>query len=179
MKKHALAAILCSPLLVTLTNAQHAGHPPPSPASPYAGMEKRAIKALSNSQIGDIKAGRGMGLALAAELNGYPGPMHVLELAGKLSLSPEQRARMQGLMHAMKQETGATGEEVIAAEAALDRLFAEKRADAPSLAQAMKTVVEAQGKLRETHLRYHLDTRAALTLEQIEGYARLRGYTAH
>ena len=35
--------------------------------------------------------------ALAAELNGYPGPSHVLELADKLELSTEQRASMQRL----------------------------------------------------------------------------------
>ena len=158
--------------------AQHHGHQQGPSPSAYAGFETRAIKALSDSQIADLKAGRGMGLALAAELNGYPGPLHALELADKLALSPEQRARMQGLMHAMKQETGAIGEEVIAAEAALDRLFAEKRADAASLAQAMKVVAEANGRLREAHLRYHLDTRAALIPGQIEGYARLRGYAA-
>lgn len=43
---------------------------------PYAGMERRPIKALSQQQIDDLRAGRGMGLALAAELNGYPGPSH-------------------------------------------------------------------------------------------------------
>jgi hypothetical protein len=49
-------------------------------AGPYAGMQARPIKALSAEQIADLKAGRGMSLALAAELNGYPGPRHVLEL---------------------------------------------------------------------------------------------------
>ena len=65
--------------------------------TPYAGMQTRPIKALSEQQIADLGAGRGMGLALAAELNGYPGPSHVLELADKLELSAEQRASMQRL----------------------------------------------------------------------------------
>ena len=52
--------------------------------TPYAGFEKRAIKALSEQQIADLRAGRGMTLALAAELNGYPGPVHVLEHAEQL-----------------------------------------------------------------------------------------------
>jgi hypothetical protein len=39
---------------------------------PYAGLAGRSIKALSEQQIADLQAGRGMGLALAAELNGYP-----------------------------------------------------------------------------------------------------------
>src|SRR6266849_3579115 len=46
---------------------------------PYAGLQTRPIKAISEQQIADLKAGRGMSLALAAELNGYPGPKHVLE----------------------------------------------------------------------------------------------------
>ncbi|WP_271518420.1 hypothetical protein [Bradyrhizobium sp. CCBAU 53380] len=40
--------------------------------TPYAGMQSRGIKALSDQQISDLRAGRGMGLALAAELNAIP-----------------------------------------------------------------------------------------------------------
>jgi hypothetical protein len=65
------------------------------------GMEKRAVKALSDQQVADLRAGRGMGLALSAELNGYPGPLHVLELGDKLGLAPEQRTKVQGLFDAM------------------------------------------------------------------------------
>jgi len=52
----------------------------------YAGQETRKIKALSEDQIQGYLAGSGMGLAMAAELNHYPGPKHVLELAEKLQL---------------------------------------------------------------------------------------------
>jgi hypothetical protein len=48
---------------------------------PYSGMQSRSNKSLSDLQVADLQSGRGMGLALAAELNGYPGPSHVLELA--------------------------------------------------------------------------------------------------
>ena len=64
---------------------------------PYAGLQTREIKALSHEQMEDLAAGRGMGLALAAELNGYPGPRHVLELATQLSLTDEQRNSIQRL----------------------------------------------------------------------------------
>jgi hypothetical protein len=40
---------------------------------PYAELEARPLKALSYEQIADLKAGRGMSLVLAAELNGYTG----------------------------------------------------------------------------------------------------------
>jgi hypothetical protein len=62
--------------------------------SPYAGMQTRTIKALSEQQIADLKAGRGMGLVLPAELNGYPGPAHVLELSDQLGLSAEQKTHL-------------------------------------------------------------------------------------
>ena len=72
--------------------------------TPYAGLQTRPIKALSDQQVADLKAGRGMGLALAAELNGYPGPSHLLELAVQLGLSDPQKTRIQGLFEAMKAE---------------------------------------------------------------------------
>src|ERR1700676_1166299 len=73
-------------------------------AQPYSGMQNRPIKALSDQQVADLKAGRGMGLALAAELNGYPGPSHLVELADRLELSADQRARVQNLFDSMKSE---------------------------------------------------------------------------
>lgn len=47
--------------------------------TPYAGMQSRQIKSLSDRQIADLRAGRGMGFPV--ELNGYPGPSHVLEVS--------------------------------------------------------------------------------------------------
>src|ERR1700731_5463395 len=81
--------------------------------TPYAGMQTRAIKALSEQQVADLGAGRGMGLALAAELNGYPGPSHVLELADKLNLSADQRAEIQRLFESMRAEAVPLGSKLI------------------------------------------------------------------
>lgn len=144
--------------------------------APYAGMQARAIKALSDQQIADLQAGRGMGLALAAELNGYPGPAHILELADKLDLTPDQRARVQGLFDAMKAEALPLGSRLIEQEAALDRQFAMHTVTPESLKTATAEVADTQGTLRETHLKYHLSTVAILTQEQMHRYAELRGY---
>jgi hypothetical protein len=92
--------------------------------SPYVGMQTRSIKALSDQQIADLKAGRGMGLALPAELNGYPGPIHVLELADQLGLSTEQKARINDLFNSMKTEAVPLGTKLLEQEAALDQQFA-------------------------------------------------------
>jgi len=70
------------------------------------------VKALSDQQIADLKAGRGMGFALAAEVNGYPGPSHVLEFADVLQLSDKQRSRTTALLEAMKAETIPLGERI-------------------------------------------------------------------
>src|ERR1044071_8236681 len=69
---------------------------------PYAGFETRPVKALSEQQVADLRAGRGMGLAMPAELNSYPGPMHVLEHAAALNLTAEQRERTAALIATMK-----------------------------------------------------------------------------
>jgi hypothetical protein len=68
-----------------------------------------------------------MGLALAAELNGYPGPLHVLELGDKLNLTSAQRQWLQELYSAMMAEATTVGERLIESERALDQEFATKR----------------------------------------------------
>jgi Spy/CpxP family protein refolding chaperone len=145
-------------------------------AQPYAGMQARPIKALSDQQIADLKAGRGMGLALAAELNGYPGPSHLLELADQLDLSADQRAAIKGLFDAMKAETIPIGESLIAQEAVLDRLFADRTATPDTLQAATTAIGEVQARLRSAHLKYHLSTAAILQPQQLHRYAELRGY---
>jgi Spy/CpxP family protein refolding chaperone len=143
---------------------------------PYAGLEARSIKALSDQQIGDLRAGRGMGLALAAELNGYPGPMHVLELAESLGLSDQQRAKMQDLFAAMKAEVVPLGEKLIVQEADLDGQFANKTITPASLKASTDAIGATHAALRETHLKYHLSTVEVLTSAQVQRYTELRGY---
>src|SRR4051812_36998146 len=117
----ALTILACNP-----SSAQEHRHPPAAvpptasapAAAPYAGMERRQVKALSDQQIADLEAGRGMGLALAAELNGYPGPLHVLEHADALGLTSDQQTRTRALFDAMKAETIPLGRRLIAEETA-------------------------------------------------------------
>jgi len=147
--------------------------------SPYSGMQTRSIKALSEQQVADLTAGRGMGLALAAELNGYPGPSHVLELADKLELSADQRGKVQTLFNAMKAEAIPLGSRLIEQEAELDRKFAARTITPEDLKLTTAAIAVSQGELRETHLKYHLQTVPLLTPAQMHRYAELRGYTAH
>ena len=80
--------------------------------------------------------GAGMGYARAAELNHFPGPMHVLELADQLKLTAEQRAATQALMDAHKAQARALGAEVVAAERELEHLFRSGKLDEAVLARA-------------------------------------------
>ncbi len=102
--------------------------------------------------------------------------MHVLEHATALSLTQEQTATMQRLMAQMRTQAVVAGEELIKAERALDRLFADARADDASLAAAVAEAARAQGKVRRIHLATHIATRGALTPAQIDAYDRVRGY---
>jgi len=49
--------------------------------SPYSGQGKREIKSLSQQEITGYLHGKGLGYAKTAELNQFPGPRHVLDLA--------------------------------------------------------------------------------------------------
>lgn len=144
--------------------------------SPYAGLENRRIKALSPAQIDDLRAGRGMGFALAAELNNYPGPRHVLDLAKPLGLSKVQRAAVSELFTRMAAEAKQLGARIVEAEKRLDALFADKRAGKDTLRTMTMDIAELNGQLRFLHLGYHLDVRALLSDAQIVRYGRLRGY---
>jgi hypothetical protein len=155
----------------SLAAAQHQHGP-----APYTGLQQRAIKALSEQQISDLRAGRGMGLALAAELNGYPGPLHVLELADQLGLSDEQRDRVRQLYDSMKAEAVPVGEALIAHESELDQAFAKQSISAATLASLTAQIGETQGRLRAIHLKYHLTTAGLLSIHQRHRYAELRGY---
>jgi Spy/CpxP family protein refolding chaperone len=144
--------------------------------SHYSGLESRDIKTLSAADIEGFRSGRGMGLALAAELNGYPGPLHVLELADRLELTHTQRSATQDLYQRMKKEAVTAGEDFISAERDLNHLFAGKSATPAQLSYALSRVAQANAKLRGTHLQAHLEQVRILTPEQVAKYNRLRGY---
>ncbi len=156
-----------------IMNTAHAQH-----AVPYAGQEQRAIKALSDDEAKQYLSGAGMGYAKAAELNHYPGPMHVLELADKLNLSVEQRAQTAQLMNAHKAEARDLGSKVVAAERELDDLFRSARTNEAELAARVRAAAAAQGEFRLSHLETHRRMRALLSDDQVARYDVLRGYVS-
>lgn len=192
-----LAASLLLALLLPGTAAgqdhsDHAGH-----NAGYVDLTGREIKALPKEEIQGLMAGEGMGFALTAELNGYPGPLHVLELADELELTPEQRERTEAVMAAMRERARSLGEALVEGERALDRAFREgtvtgaggipgisggtgvaaaEEAHEASLLEATAALGALRGELRGVHLQAHLAMMEILTLHQRHTYQELRGY---
>jgi Spy/CpxP family protein refolding chaperone len=144
--------------------------------TPYAGQENREIKALSAEEIAAYLKGEGMGLAKAAELNQFPGPKHVLELATQLQLSEKQVAETKKVFDVMRAEATRLGKLVVDKERELDLLFAQKRIDRKKLRAVVNEIAHLQARLRAAHLQAHLDVRQLLSSAQIEKYVELRGY---
>ena len=167
--KTLLAASLLAFALPAL--AQHHGG-----ASPYAGQQSRDIKALSEAEVKDLLQGAGMGYAKAAELNRYPGPMHALEHAAALGLSPAQQRELEALLRRHKEEARQLGARVVELERELDALFAARKATAEAVDRTLARLGEATARLRGSHLKAHLETTALLAPAQVRRYVELRGY---
>jgi Spy/CpxP family protein refolding chaperone len=136
------------------------------------------FQALSPADVQGLLEGSGMGLAKAAELNSYPGPKHVLEMADSLKLTAEQRATVQKSHDEMKAAAMKLGREIVDLERQLNDAFASTTVDAKRLGELTTAIAERQGKLRYVHLAAHLRTRAALTPQQIQAYDVARGYAS-
>ncbi|HEX9462001.1 MAG TPA: hypothetical protein VGB82_05320 [Alphaproteobacteria bacterium] len=149
---------------------------PADAASPYAGQQDRAIKTLSDDEVADLLAGRGLGMARAGELNHYPGPAHALELRDHLALTADQLGAIQASFARMSAAAKPLGAELVEREQALDQDFATGRITRDRLAAATAAIAEIQGRLRAVHLAAHLETRDVLTADQIARYDALRGY---
>ena len=161
-------------LAVAVNNAVLAAQP-----ASYAGQERREIKALSPEEIQDYLAGKGMGLAKAAELNRYPGPAHVLELAEKLQLSAQQKALSEVTFKTMQAAAIRHGKALVEKERELDRLFAGGGITDEDLRAALEEIGRLQAEVRRTHLQAHIEQREILTPKQIALYEELRGYASH
>ena len=177
LRRNALTITLAITLIITLANtaltgtalAQH---------SEYSGEQDRKIKSLSSDDIAELRRGGGWGLARAAELNGVPGPAHLLELADEIDLTAAQREEIQSLFEAMQARAIEAGARFIEAEAALESAFQSGEITPAELRERLDTIAERRSDLRYVHLEAHLQTLDIITDEQIEQYNSLRGYGA-
>ena len=158
----------------------HGDHPSGTPAadSPYAGRYDLTapIRALTPEEVAQIERGEGAGFALPAELNGVPGPRHVLDLAHELGLSHEQVTRVQAVYDEMRAAVIPAGRRYLDAERALEEDFRAGTLTEADLPGRVAEVKRLEGELATAHLVAHLQTAKLLTPEQIATYQRLRGY---
>lgn len=167
LRAAAFHAILALPVVATAAE------------QPYAGYQARDIKALSPDEIAALESGAGFSQALAAELNGFPGPRHVIDLAMDLNLTPAQREAVTALYETMQAEAIAAGEAVLATEAGLEAAFRRGDLSEEALAAQTEDIGRLRGALRGIHLKYHLRTKALLTRHQVALYNAARGYGGH
>ena len=153
----------------------HASH---ETMSHYVGNETREIKALSENEVTALRKGEGVGFAMAAELNHYPGPRHVLDLADQLQLSQAQKKSIQESFDRMHPQAVQLGTQLVEAERALDKAFTSRAVSRTPLKGLTANVEKLRGQLRYVHLAAHIEVRTILTSSQIESYDRLRGYSA-
>lgn len=167
-----LAALVMSPLAV-LGQMQHHGG---GSNSPYAGQQHRAITSLSADDQQALGQGEGWGLAKPAELNGVPGPAHLLERSEQIGLSQTQVTQLEQQFRDVKAQAIALGQAYMAAEQALDDYFRGGELDDRTLRQKVDQAEQARANLRFLHLSYHHRTLDVVTPELVQAYNRLRGY---
>ncbi len=170
------ACFLLLPLLLALTPPRPAGAAENSP-SPYAGQEARPIKSLSADDLAELRRGGGWGLAKAAELNGMPGPAHLLGLKDRIPLTTGQVSAITAVFDDMRTTAITEGERLIAREEALEMAFRNGSVTESSLLAMLSEIGQARTALRYTHLAAHLKTLPLLTGDQIARYNVLRGYS--
>jgi hypothetical protein len=126
--KPLIAVLLGAMVLMLGLRSSEAQHPIPQPGvgSPPA---HRLAEMCATAFDGNVAIGRGFGMAFVADQNGYPGPLHVLELKDRLTLSGEQEAKVQAMLAAMFAESRPKSERLLEAEAKLRQLFATGQAD--------------------------------------------------
>lgn len=163
-----IITVLATSLLTHIASA--------APLSPYAGQQSSEIKSLSAEDVQSYLSGKGMGLAKAAELNGYPGPSHVLGLSSELALTRKQEDQTKELFKRMEERSSFIGKQIVEEERALNDLFASRTVTPQFLASSMARIGQLQGQLREAHLNAHITQASILTPEQIIRYQALRGY---
>ena len=145
--------------------------------SPYVGEKSNEIKSLTPGEITDLLQGNGMGFAKVAELNRFPGPRHVLDLAERLQLSNQQIAQTSRIFERMRDKAISLGAQLVEHERELDALFSSGEISAPALDALLLKIGETSAMLRGVHLHAHLEMKQILSHHQVMMYDQLRGYS--
>jgi hypothetical protein len=173
MKKSRITAFF----LISIAAISSLAHAEPS-KTPYAGQENRQIKALSSNEVEGLLKSKGLGYAKSAELNHYPGPLHVMETASKINLTGKQLSDTKSIYREMKSEAIPLGEKIVEKERALEIHFRKGSITETSLQRLVGEIARLRGALRIVHLKYHLKMKKLLSPHQVVLYDKARGYGA-
>lgn len=164
-------------LLIGTSTSGHTSEKHHQHTSKYSGQESRNIKSLSLDDITELRRGGGWGLAKAAELNGVPGPIHLLELKDEILLTESQVSEIEALYQSMKSQAKKLGQQLIALEQELELEFQNRTVTEQSLMSLLTEISSVRRDLRYAHLATHLRTPDILSETQIAKYNVLRGYS--
>ena len=155
--------LLMAALLTPPASPQHV-HPQPPTA------DAAATSALSAEAVAQLLNGDGMGLARPAEMNGYPGPKHLLERATELALNTEQQKQLAAVRQQVLDRARPLGQSIVNAERALDGAFKAGTLTEGELQTQVQAIGALQAELRAVHLQAHLLAKPILTPEQVRKY---------
>ncbi len=174
-----LAAVLFSFVVVgTLVSATATDLDETARAAAHAAEAARegtGIPALSEAQAASYLDGEAMWQASVAELNHYPSPRRVLELAEALELTEEQQRATTKLHEETRREAIRLGRELVALEQRLNRIFVWNQATADNTAKIVLDIGTLQTQIRLTHLAASIRQKPLLTEEQVRRYDELQG----
>lgn len=170
----AAGLLLCFGLMTTFSHAQSESDTAEE-ATDASDIE--ALQAMPRRQFNNLLQGRGMGAARIADLKGYPGPMHVLEMAEELEISDTQREQTEQIMQRMRSTAQQRGRELIEAERKLEALFDGGAVQPSAVDAALLEIANLQAKVRAAHLHAHIEQARVMNDEQIAKYTELRAAT--
>ena len=147
--------------------------------APFRYRGRLRVNSATCSLIAELRHGGGWGLAKADELNGMPGPAHLLELRDEIPITREQVSAIGAIHERMRTAAILEGERFIARERTLEDAFRAGTVTEENLRRMLADIKRSRWRLRFIHLSAHLATPALLTEEQIARYHALRGYRSN
>ena len=123
--------------------------------------------------------GEGMGLAAYAEMNGYPGPKHVIDLKDQLGLTQDQLRKTETIMKGVQVSAKLAGEEIVKEEEELNKLFEAEKINEKLLRARLDRIAKLRGELRFIHMQAHVKMKTILSTNQVQRYNELRQHGDH
>jgi hypothetical protein len=133
IKYFLLASVISLVSVTTVFAQQHQhGEQHNNFRSPYAEQLDSPVRGLSSEEVNNLLNGKGAGYARMAELNGYPGLRHVLDLSSHLNLSSQQEKEIQAAFNLMQSQAKRIGKTIVSKEQELSESFASGKITNPN-----------------------------------------------